>query len=839
MSLIGNVDTPASYVADYMQACVGMLGIPAGGFTADIEAFGATNEFNVESLYAAMLNSSIGRSIYSPGSSNATFAAKLVEKLGGSLLSDDAEAWALDWAETQLDNGMSRAALAMEAVEAISAVDTADENFGTLAQQFANRIEIANYYTFASTSPSSTVSTLTAVLSGVSDTTDVSDPAAYVDSITDPGVSTGQTYTLTSSIDTVAGTTGNDTIIGDAATLSTADQVTGGAGTDTLKMYGTAGAADIPSVTGVETIYLSGATASHNFSSISSVTSLEIDDADTAGVFTIGSGVTAVSIANQAAADTVELNLASTPTSANVTVNKVGTSAGNALLLLDGAALTTLNLTATGTASYVELKEGTAATTLANTLTTVNVSGSVAAKVDMDTSTAFTKIVTVNASANTGGVNAIMNDSADAAVTFTGGTGNDTANYGAFLTKTDVVAGGDGTDTLQITQASLTVVEGYSAADKLALNDNLSGLEKLKLTDAITSNLDASRFDSVNSFVFAAGINPAATSTISNVTSGVTVEINDAAGNATDILAVAITNATLAGNNSDTVNVVLNDAAAGGASDIGVLDAVGVDILNISTASTTSTGAAGTTTSYVLDVKATSTALDTVNVTGSVALDISVVPLVNSIATVDASGMTLAAATSSGLTVAIATGGSNGVAITGSGGIDTITGGDGADVINGGVGADIISGGKGDDVMTGGAGNDNFKFTDADSSITSTAFDTITDYTNTVTVGTTDTITGVTGAWVVGTTAVAGWTLNAGVLTKSGATLADFIAAAAAGDVAQETYAFVSGSDTYIYNNGANDDTSTADDTLIKLASFVGVSVVTADTATANEILIA
>lgn len=641
----------------------------------------------------------------------------------------------------------------------------------------------------------------------------------------------GETKTFTAAIDNVVGTAGNDTFIGDATTLSNADQVNGGEGKDTVKMYGTAGAVDIPTMTNIETVYLSGATASHDFSGSSSLTAMQIDDAATGSDFTVGANVTALSVANQAAADTVELTLAATATAANVTVNAVGSSAGNAVLKLDGAALATVNLTTMGSASYVQLDEGV--NPVKDTVKTVNISGDKALTLDMDT-TAFTLITTVDASGNTGGVTAVLEDGTGANVTVTGGTGNDTANFGAKFDKSDKFAGGDGTDTLQMTQASVTTVQGYAAADKTIVNDNLSGIEKLKVTDALTGDVDASRFDGVNSFVFAAGINPAATSTLSSVTSGVTVEIGDAAGDATDVLAIEITDATLAGNNSDAVTLKLSDNGAGGSSDAGVVNLVGVDLLTIDTT------AGGTTTGHVIDIAATSSALDKVTVLGNTALDISTVALVNSIAEVTAEGMTLASAASNGLTVAIATSGTNGVKITGSGGIDTLTGGDAADIIIAGAGADNITGGKGNDVLTGGVGNDTFKFAAADSGITSTLFDTITDYSNGTVAGTTDTIDFTTANGVVGTSALAGFTLNNGVASKSGATLADFITAVQAGGaIGNEVYAFVVGSDTYVYSVGANDNADSTDDALIKLVGVVGVSVVTADTTVANEIVIA
>lgn len=770
--------------------------------------------------------------------------AQIIDTIYSNLFGRVAEPDGITYWGTRLDNGTFNIGTIAYSVYvgAQNADATAISSKATAAAAFTTALdtnaEITGYAGAAANTIAKTW--LTGVTSAATLTTAQASLATTITSAVAAGSSsTGSTFTLTDNIDTVAGTAGNDTIIGDAATLSTADQVAGGAGTDTLKMFGTAGAADIPALSGVEKVYLSGATASHDFSSISEITSVEVDDAASTSVFTVGSAVTAVSVANILNAETIGVNVASTATSANITLNKVGNTTANAILDLKGAVLATLNLTTASNASYVELGE-LAGNDASDTLTKVTVAGDKALTLSMNATEKFAKVTTVDASANTGGVSVTLEATTGADVTFTGGTGNDSVAFGGKFTKADVVNGGDGTDTLTLTQADVTTVEAYSTADKATVNTNLSNIEKLKISDALTGSIDASRYDGVNTFILATGISNGGTSTISKITSDVSVTYNDAAGTASDILALTITDATVAGNNSDTVNLVLNDAAGGGASDLGVVDLVGVDILNISTASTTSAGVAGTTTSYTLDVKATSTALDKVVVTGNVALDISTVALVNSIAEVDASGMTLAAATDSGLTVAIAAGGTNGVKITGSGGIDTITGSAAADVIDGGAGADVITSGAGGDRVTLGAGNDNFKVAEADASITSTNYDTINDYSNGTTAGTTDKITYTDGAGAVGTaTGMTGWTASAGVVTKSGATLADFLTDAALADTADNVVVFWDGTDSWVYNNGGNDDASTVDDSLVCIKGVQIVGVVTTDTTTANELLVA
>jgi len=74
-----------------------------------------------------------------------------------------------------------------------------------------------------------------------------------------------QTFTLTTGIDTFPGTTGNDMFIGDMAssTLNAGDQIAGGTGTDTLKMYGVTAALFLTNtpltVTGIETVQIGNA----------------------------------------------------------------------------------------------------------------------------------------------------------------------------------------------------------------------------------------------------------------------------------------------------------------------------------------------------------------------------------------------------------------------------------------------------------------------------------------------------------------------------------------------------------------------------------------------------
>lgn len=522
--------------------------------------------------------------------------------------------------------------------------------------------------------------------------------------------------------------------------------------------------------------------------------------------------------------NTVGQNLVygATDTVASVTVNNV---TGGAAVDVRGAALATLNLAATGANSAITLNNS-----VGTKLTTLTITGDK----NLSVTEALNGLTTVDASAATGNITLVAAAAVNN-ITVTGGKGNDTINLGANFTKADKVNGGDGTDTLELTQASITTVQGYTAAEKIVVNDNLSNLEVLKVTDALTSNVDASRFDNINSFVFAGGNNAGGTATLSKVTSGVSVEMNAAAAAATNVLAVEIIDATLAGNNSDVVSLKLNDtvAAAAAVTDYGVLNAVGVDILNINSTKSTASLATGN----KIDIAATSSALDKIVVTGNLALDISDVALVNSIGEVDASGLVLSATTANGLSVAIANGGTNGVKITGSNGVDTIQGSAAADIIDGGAGNDLISGALATyaagtfatlagntaaDVLTGGAGNDQFGF---GLGSTTVSFNTIKDLNlgTAAVAGQVDKLVfdvATAGAATIVSLSAAQQATVTAAADLAAAADAALVVAATAGNVVQFTY----GTDTYLLVNGvtATANYTAGEDHLVKITGVVG-----------------
>lgn len=295
-------------------------------------------------------------------------------------------------------------------------------------------------------------------------------------------VAGGETLTLTAGIDSKTGGAGNDTIVGDSATVSAADQINGGGGSDTFLYYAPAAAPAVPAMSNVEVVkYIAPTAASTaDLSAVAGLTEVWLKDAAAAAsgaTLTLGSGVEA-GLENVSGATTV--TFAGTATSR--TLNLVGTSTTGAVNL-NGA--TTLNLNAVGSNSLGSLASS------ANE-TTVNVTGPGSLTV---TAALANTVNTFDASASTGKVNATLgtttvattvkggsnanvfnltNVTGGVKVTADMGGGDDILALGDNLNTFAVgttLNGGDGTDTVNITtggdltKATAALLSGFEVLD--------------------------------------------------------------------------------------------------------------------------------------------------------------------------------------------------------------------------------------------------------------------------------------------------------------------------------------------------------------------------------------
>lgn len=409
---------------------------------------------------------------------------------------------------------------------------------------------------------------------------------------TDAPVETGKTFMLTQGLDTIVGTSGNDTINAfafnsvtgaDVTTLNSVDTIDGGAGTDTLNIevkddgtgsdynnaiQGTisnveiininntaalsAGAIDATTLgAAAQQIWQIGkeaavtklaATTTAGFKNLATAETLDVTPADTAATATVAfDNIAEASTLNFNATGTGILNSVTISgsvkdtdadgtvgaTAVSVTVGKdveslsVNSAVKTTLTVVDGAGtkkVSTVNASAsTGDIAYnagvtvANVTTGAGKDTVTNnfiftsTVKAASVStgaGDDTLNVLVDNNTnAINATVTVDAGAgdDTIVLNADRDATATLGVTLTAGAGNDKVTLSDGIDSvatTDVIDGGEGTDTVVIAGKTL------DAEDYIILRDVVKNFEAIDFTTS-SATVDASRMSAYKSFSFA------------------------------------------------------------------------------------------------------------------------------------------------------------------------------------------------------------------------------------------------------------------------------------------------------------------------------------------------
>ncbi|WP_006786227.1 beta strand repeat-containing protein [Thiorhodospira sibirica] len=467
----------------------------------------------------------------------------------------------------------------------------------------------------------------------------------------------GQTFTLTTGLDNLVGTSGNDTFVGDNSaglvTVSAGDKIDGAAGTDTFNYFGAAAAVVLPQMSGVEVLNLFAPTATTGLNT-SAVSGLE-------QVNYVNAALTTANLSGITLAATQQLGLNNVTTTGTVTATVGNTATAATLNLsngsyvgtvtLNGTAIKTLNVSSSG--SKANVVKGLASD---GTEETVTITGD--QKLTVTDALADT-VKTVDASAMTAGGALVTAGAAD--VKFTGGAGDDTITFAAtaFNSK-DVVDGGAGRDTVVIGDAALTaeITKGINA---------FTNVEVLGLSDAAT--VDVSTITSLSEYsVLNAG------TTTFNAASATNKFSVDVAG--ATVTEVEISNKV--GELSTTVTLNNQHTAA-----------QTITTLDINGAGTTNIVSSGKFANIIgtLEVQDNSSIV----ITGS--KDLTITNAVAAVGTghkIDASALT------------------GKLSVTGSGSADIIIGGSAADTIFGSAGKDTITLGAGNDVVDYNAATESF-----------------------------------------------------------------------------------------------------------------------------------
>jgi hypothetical protein len=820
-----------------------------GGSTAAVaNAFSASQEY--KDLYA--------------GKSSAAIVDAIYQNLFGRV----AEPAGLTYWGTRLDNGTFNIGNIVTAVMngAQNTDATAVANKATAADAFTTALDTNAEIVAYSGAAANTIARewLKAVTSDAATLTAATGSLATVTAnvVSGSTVSAGTTFTLTTSADILTGTSGNDTFNGfiDATasapqTLTAADSIVGGAGTDVLNVTvsGTAAALPGANISGIETINVRAAGAALNSSDLSvfsGLTAFNVDRSTAAVTATnLAKGGSFGVIGDGAAQSTATYALGYASTADVATLNISGgvkgtTSSNGPVITLSGAGVTSTVINTTGTAANV-----TGAITALGTSVTINAGSNLtgtltaaaatkltatgSATVDLSGGALANGIVTVDASAMTGGGLKVAAGTSTA-FKFTGGAGNDQVTTGATLSTGLVDAGAGTADRLVVgTTAHIDATAGklYKGFEQVQVNATAAATTVDLDNLALNNTIDTVRINQNGAF-------NATVSNLSAAAAGNVTIVNAAPTTAgTDIITIGVKGATTAGQ-IDTVKAALTTTTSSGAAQN--LDLTGLTLTGVEKLELTGNGTAASTTGTVTFTTANATSLDSIkfaNAANGNSITIGAGQATNLV--VDASAST------GGVTIdATANNATTGV---------NLKGGSSFDVLKGAVGlSDVITGGAGNDVLAGGAATVTAGTASAIGSATAatalTAGDTFTggDGRDMFVLGTNSalaTMSSITDLNLGGATAalgVDGITLD--LATAGAATIvvltdtqkaniaaaaslaAAFDAAAAVDTTVNAVVQFTYGSDTYLFVNGVAAGTtySATNDVAIKITGVTG-----------------
>jgi len=540
---------------------------------------------------------------------------------------------------------------------------------------------------------------------------------------------TSASFSLTTGVDNFTGGSGDDSFDATAlGSMNDYDLIDGGDGVDTLTIkFATvaSGQTLIPQLSNIETIQVTNETA---VDGIADDDILTISTAGLTGITTVSNiagndAVTFTDLANP-----VDIKIKSAPNDTEVNFNPTALSgASDAITLtLAGTNASTLVLTddtvlASSTLESLTIDSIGVANTL-DALTTANVN------IPALTVTGSTKltitgaldasIVSVNASANTGGLELSAAPAAPAALSITGstkadtltaigagtttlsmGAGNDTADFNANWTAKDTYDGGDGTDTLRIDGDVSNI--GLNAT----IFGNLSNVEVLAVDTAHTITFDANQ--------------PFTTIDLSEG-GDQTLNLNDGYTQATTVKIAGDLADNI--NNNANVDLTLTAYSTGVTAALDVTGSIGKnDVVNIvNVAAGTNTFDTNNDVFETINLVPFTVGENIVLVTGAYALGATGGNLTVNAGGLDATAVVTFTGTDSVTPMVVTTGpaadiiilgtkgdtlvsGAGNDVITGTGGANNITAGDGNDTVTLGSGAETIDMGAGNDIITAGA----------------------------------------------------------------------------------------------------------------------------------------
>ncbi len=453
-----------------------------GYWTSQVAAKG------VEAVAQDMYNVAPARAYYPLYLTN----SEIVAKFYVNVLGRPADQQGLDYWTAQLNSGKTQGQVIVNMINAVNAYNGTDADALNSKALLANKMAVSLYYgiTLNGTATSAVATSIVANVNSDPASVATAEATAYATLNPPAPAPVGQTFTLTTGIDFVTGTSAGDTINGTAATntLTGLDSIDGGDGSDKLNITSVAAVTTTgATVKNVETATLtSAADVNSNTTSWTGLTALNVVSSATANETITAAATTVVKVANGTAFDVTVVGSGG----AISISNDVG---GNVNVGQSAVANAITSATVSGgLAVAVRDRSGTAAAS-GSTLTTVSLDGNAgAATLTGNGITSVTEAntnqnLTVTAAAATRALGVTVN-------TVTGGTITDATATTATLTSTGAanvvadlavaaatavtLAGDkalalttthfDAATSLNVSDAALVTISGYATTNKLA-----------------------------------------------------------------------------------------------------------------------------------------------------------------------------------------------------------------------------------------------------------------------------------------------------------------------------------------------------------------------------------
>ena len=484
----------SSYYSTVQKAYIAFYGRPAdtngltywstridaagGNISSIIQAFGTSAE--ATSLYGSLSNAAAVNTLYKQifgRDADITGLNFYVGKLlDGSYTLVNIAQRIIDGATTGTDKDIvtNKLSAAQSFTDSINTADEVIGYSGDAAAQSA-RDWLANV-TSTSASVTTAVGNIDSTLSTIAST----------------GGQSGTSYSFTTAADILSGGVNNDTFTGAVGTLATGDTIDGNAGTDTVVGRLNASGTVAPTITDVEIIELDFRASGINFdlSDVGAFNKVTIDGTSTLSGATVTNLKDGETVVLTGDVQFTALNLGSDndTASAALTIGLASTKSASIVLNAGGATATdfhTVTLNVTGATAHV-LGSATDFRNVNKVIVTGSAALTFPKSALSSTGTAFAQMSALDASGKTQGGVTWKQDTAqatDLTLNFKGGAGNDSFNFVTAFNNLDVLDGGAGTDTVNLTlDGSENKSLSFSNIEKLVVND--SGDNTLNLASA-------------------------------------------------------------------------------------------------------------------------------------------------------------------------------------------------------------------------------------------------------------------------------------------------------------------------------------------------------------------